>query len=156
LPLHATIGWETDTYGTRSAGTNGICFEWDLLDPKFPVEAGRAAIEEIKANQKFWQGDFYPVTPFSANTTDWLGWQLHRSDLNEGMVLVFRREDCAYSALELSLRGIEPEKSYRVELSDESRKIETRTMSGKELTTLELRLPKRRSSALVRYAMLTQ
>jgi len=153
LPLHATIGWETDTYAMRSVATAGVCFEWDILDPKFPVDAARAGIEEMKSCQKFWSGDFCPLTPFSFETNAWMAWQLDRPDLGEGMVLAFRRENCPYSALELKLSGIKPDAQYRVEVSDESRKVETKTVSGKELQTMELHLPARRSSVLVRYAL---
>ena len=153
LPLHATIGWESDTYAMRSVALAGVCFEWDILDPKFPVDVAKAGIEEINACKKYWSGDFYPATPFSFATNEWMAWQLDRPDLNEGMVLAFRREDCPYPSMELSLRAIKADGKYDVSISDENRKVETKTMSGKELAGMELHLPTRRSSVLVRYSL---
>ena len=141
------------SYSSRSAGCAGVCFEWDILDPKFPVELAKADVEEIKANQKYWSGDYYPLTPFSFGTQQWMAWQLDRPDLGEGVVMAFRREDCPYTGLELSLRAIKADGSYRVELIDQERHVENKTMTGKELAAMELQLPKR-GSAIVRYALM--
>jgi hypothetical protein len=65
--------------------------------------------------------------------------------------MVFRREDCPYSSLQLPLRGMDPHKTYAVEFSDDDRKVETRMIPGSEMEALEVRLPKMRSSLLVHY-----
>ena len=106
LPLHATIGWDMDAYQCRSSATAGFCGEWDILDPRFPFDQGRAAIAEIKANRKYWYGDFYPLTPCAMADDAWIAWQLHRPDLDEGLVLAFRRKDCRKSSLGVKLRGL--------------------------------------------------
>ena len=48
LPVHATIGWSTAAYDCRSSATAGFLGEWDILDPKFPVEGARTRIAEIR------------------------------------------------------------------------------------------------------------
>ena len=84
LPLHATIGWDVGAYECRSSATGGFCGEWDILDKSFPLEQARAAIAEIKANRKYWYGDFYPLTPCTPAADVWIAWQLHRSGPGRG------------------------------------------------------------------------
>ncbi|HZZ42348.1 MAG TPA: alpha-galactosidase [Tepidisphaeraceae bacterium] len=153
LPLHATIAWETSAYAARSAGAAGICMEWDILDPKFPLTQARADIEEIKSNQKYWQGNFYPLTPYSFDTNVWLAWQLDRPDLHEGIALIFRRGTCPYSAMQIPFRALDPNAAYHVELVNDEHQIQTRTMTGRDLIGLDLRLPHPESSMLIRYRL---
>jgi alpha-galactosidase len=152
LPTHATIGWETGTYECRSAATDGFCGEWDILAPKFPFDSVKKCITEIKENRKYWTGDYYPLTPWTMAPDRWLAWQLHRPDLDEGMILAFRHQGCPYSALQVQLRGIKPDQNYLVHFIDEEHHSISRTMSGKKLAALELQIPATRQSLLVRYA----
>jgi alpha-galactosidase len=153
LPLHATIGWDVGAYECRSSATSGFCGEWDILNRSFPLDQARASIAEIKANRKYWYGDFYPLTPCTPAADAWMAWQLHRSDLDEGMVLAFRRKDCPQAALQVKLRRLKPEKSYTVTFIDDQRHSTVKTMSGRELASLALSLPAPRSSLVVRYAL---
>jgi alpha-galactosidase len=151
LPLHATIGWDPSTYDCRSSAAAGFCAEWDILDKNFPFDQARACIAEMKENRPFFAGDYYPLTHWSMSHDQWMAWQFHRPDLDAGIVLAFRRKDCPYPALEAKLRGINPERNYSVSFIDDQHKATTKTMTGRELSTLELRLLDRHSSLLVRY-----
>ncbi|MGA2035549.1 MAG: alpha-galactosidase [Thermoguttaceae bacterium] len=153
LPLHATIGWDAGAYECRSSATSGFCGEWDILDKSFPFDQARASIAEIKANRKYWYGDFYPLTPCTLAADVWIAWQLHRCDLEEGMILAFRRKDCPQPTLPVKLRSLKPGKSYTVTFIDDQRQRTIKTMSGRELASLALSLPTPRSSLLVRYAL---
>ena len=103
-------------------------------------------------NRKYWSGDYYPLTPWTMAPDRWLAWQMHRPDLDEGIVLAFRHQDCPYSALEVNLNGLKPEETYVVRFIDEDHHAVTKKMSGKELTSLELHIPKRHESLLIRHA----
>jgi alpha-galactosidase len=59
-------------------------------------------------------GDYYPLTPYSLETTSWMGWQFDRPDLGTGMVQVFRQSESIYKAADLRLHGLDPEARYRV------------------------------------------
>ena len=48
----------------------------------------------------------------------WMAFQFQRTDLHEGMVLVFRRADAENTNLILQLKGIIPETEYSVEFLD--------------------------------------
>ena len=116
------------------------------------MEQAKAALAEVKENQKFWYGDFYPLARCDLGADQWAAYQFHRADLDAGLVLAFRRAECNYPALSASLRGIKPERQYAVEFIDDARQAVRKTLSGRQLIDdLELRIPKKGASLLVRY-----
>lgn len=153
IPLHTACGWTPDPYEFRSSATGGAICQWAYLDEGFPMDLARATIAEAKANQPYWYGDFYPLTPCTTALDQFIAYQLHRADLNAGLVLAFRRPECELIGLIVALRGLDPKATYAVEVLDDARKKETRQVTGKELLSggLELRLPQKGSSLLVRY-----
>jgi alpha-galactosidase len=152
LPLHATIGWEPGTYECRSSAAAGFCAEWDILDPQFPLAKARACIREMTENRPYWTGDYYPLTPWTMDADRWMAWQLHRADLDAGIVLAFRHKDSPYPTLQVELGGLNLARKYRVQFIDEEHHVAEKTLTGQDLRALELRLPARHTSLLVRYA----
>jgi alpha-galactosidase len=153
VPLNASFTWDQGTYDIRSYATEGLLGEWDLLDPKFPAEAIRAAFAEVRENQKYWTGDFYPLTPSTTAADRWMAYQFDRPDLSSGIVLAFRHAQSPDGSLKVALRGIVPEANYHVDFIDEDRKSTLKRMAGKELAKLQLQIPRQRASLLVRYAV---
>jgi alpha-galactosidase len=152
VPLFTACAWEPKAYTLRSTATGGAITQFDYLNEKFSVREARAALAEVKENQKFWYGDFYPLTRAALGTETLAAWQLHRADLEAGLVLAFRRSECPYPVLQTGLRGLTPARRYTVEFSDENRQRTRRTMTGRQLmSNFELRLPQRGTSLLVRY-----
>jgi alpha-galactosidase len=109
---------------------------------------------EISANRDYWNGDFYPLTPWTMSPSLWMAWQLHRPDWDAGIILAFRHEDSPYASMQVSLRGIKPERNYEVKFIDEQYRVTTKQMSGEKLAALELNIPNRHQSLLVRYIKL--
>ncbi len=152
VPLSTSCAWEPKPYVLRSAATGGSITQFDYLNEKFSMDDARAALAEVKENQKYWYGDFYPLTRASLGPDAFQAWQLHRADLDAGIVLAFRRSDCPYPVLQADLRAINPAGNYTVEFIDEARNVEKQTLSGRELTSdFELRIPKKAASLLIRY-----
>jgi alpha-galactosidase len=152
LPLHEICAWTPDAYEMRSTSGAGAIVQFAFLDSKFSIEAARQAVAEMKENQKYFYGDFYPLTACSTDPSQFLAYQVHRADLGAGLVLAFRRAKCNSSAISVALGGIEPEAEYKVEFNDEQRQKTTKTMSGRTLATdLSLIIPQRGASLLVRY-----
>jgi len=116
------------------------------------MDLAKATLAEAKADQKYWYGDFYPLTPCSVSPGDWMAYQFHRADLNEGLILAFRRAESPYTGLEVHLKGLDPAKTYRLSFIDDARKVTSREMKGRELTEgWELRMPAKGTSLVVRY-----
>jgi len=153
LPLHTACGWTPDPYEFRSSATGGAICQFAYLDGDFPVDLAGATVAEARENAKFWYGDFYPLTSCTTTPDHWAAYQFHRPDLNAGLVLVFRRSESNYTALELALKGLDPATTYTVEFIDDARAKSSKTMTGQALmSSTELRLPDKGSSLLVRYA----
>jgi len=152
VPLFGACAWTPEAYDLRSAATTGVICQFPVLDEKFSFKAARVALAEVKDNQKYWYGDFYPLTPSVVGPGALMAWQLHRSDLDAGIVLTFRRSECPYPVLQTNLRGLNPQASYRVEFSEEGRARKRRTLTGQQLmNNFELRLSERHTSLMVRY-----
>jgi len=153
VPLLGACAWTPEAYDVRSAATAGIVCQFPVFDEKFSFEAARAALAEVKENQKYWYGDFYPLTSCDLGPGALVAWQLHRSDLDAGVVMAFRHSQCPYPVLQARLRGLNREASYHLDLFEEGRTNQVRTLTGRQLANnFELRMSKRGTSLLVRYA----
>ena len=102
-------------------------------------------------NQKYWHGDFYALTPCTIASDQWIARRCHRPDLDEGIVLAFRRADSPLASLHVKLGGLNAARTYEVAWIAEDRHSTTRKLVGRELAEIELRLAKPRTSVLVRY-----
>ena len=152
LPLHEICAWTTDAYEMRSTSGAGGIVQFDFLGPGYSTEAARAAVAELKENQKYFYGDFYPLTGCSTEPEAFLAYQLHRPDLDAGLVLAFRHAKCKTMEITAALGGIKPEAMYQVDFIDEARRKTTKTLSGRLLAKgLALSIPHPQASLLVRY-----
>ena len=75
-------------------------------------------------------GDYYPLTPYSIQLTDWIAWQFDRPDLGGGVIQAFRRDKNESPMQVLRLIGLVPSANYEITDHDGGA---PRTMSGKEL-----------------------
>ena len=152
LPLHEICAWTSDAYEMRSTSGPGGIIQFDYLGPGYSAEAARAAVAELKENQKYFYGDFYPLTRCSTEPEAFLAYQLHRPDLGAGLVLAFRRAKCNSAEITAALGGVKPEARYQVDFIDEARQKTSRTLDGSRLAKgLVLTIPQPRASLLVRY-----
>ena len=128
-----------------------IC-QFDYLDEKFPMDQAKIALAEVKENRKYWYGDFYPLTPVSNATDQFAAWQFHRADLDEGIVLAFRRDHCPQAGIIAGLGAIDPAGRYTVDMTDEKGVTASSEADGKELqSNLVLRIPEKGQSLAVKY-----
>ena len=120
------------------------------LDEGFPFEDAKRILAAAKDNQKYWYGDFYALTAQTTTDDAWCAYQLHRPDLNAGIAVVFRRGNSNYTGLEGALRGLVPGQTYAIELGESEAAAEK--MSAEKLSAgVELRLPQKGSSQIIRY-----
>jgi len=130
IPYYGSGCYFTDTYSARSyimpcsgyGGTNA---------------ATRLAYEECRSVAPFMLGDYYPLTPYSIQLTDWIAWQFDRPDLKSGVIQAFRRDKNTEPMQLLRLLGLAPSAKY--EITDHDGGV-PRTMSGKELMEKGLRV----------------
>ncbi len=116
LPWQGSGVYFIDTYAVRS-----------FLLPGFGVippgnwaqsETGRAAVrkayDECRKVAPLMLGDYYPLTPYSLKTDQWIAWQFQRPELGQGVVQAFRRADAMDETLTVRLCGLEPDARYEV------------------------------------------
>ncbi len=152
LPLHAACGWAAAPYEVRAATTAGLICQWPYLDEDFPAERARALVEEAKTLQKYWYGDLYPLTTGMIGPEQWCAFQLHRSDLGEGIVMAFRRVKSPYTGIRVALSALNADKTYVVERTGDDGNTATDEMPGKQMMEgFDLTLPGPATSLVVRY-----
>lgn len=115
----------------------------------FPKETAQRLTQEFKRIRHFFYGDFYPLTTYSVSFDTWLAYQFHKEDLDQGIVLAFRRPQCEVQTLTVRLWGLSPQANYEVHFEDSGIK---RRLQGKQLADgLELSTQKQPGSLLMTY-----
>lgn len=118
VPLHMAARGAAlkkgNEYEIRSVMTAGLMTRlWDEGDGEMAHDAKRL-LEQYLSIQKFYYGDYYPLTPYSQDNTVWLAWQFDCPEDGEGMVQAFRREESVYESAQFKLRGLSPDANYIV------------------------------------------
>ena len=113
---------------------------------------GPAVWTDAKTGLKVhWDALRYADYPAVDWVLHWVATQYHRSDLNEGMILAFRRPDSPYCAVQVSLRGIDPNAIYEVSRDSTGRKDKEMVPGSSRIRGVEIVLPQKRSSDLIVY-----
>jgi alpha-galactosidase len=142
-----------DDYSFHSAMASALCLGWPAEDPKFDTTRARLLCERYRQVRRLFNKDWYPLTPYSLDPSAWLGVQFNAPEDHEGVILVFRREQSPQPELRVSLRGVDPKSSYELTWQCTGRK---ETVQGASLRDGYLiRLPEKRSSALILYRKTT-
>ncbi len=152
LPLFSCVSWDPSPYTFRSAANPGAIMQYNFLEPDYDRDAAVASVREAKAYQKFWYGDFYPLSPAGSGKTNDVAWQLHRPDLDAGLVYFFRQPNSPYPQFEAKLRQIDPDSQYRVVVKANSYDGDAPVvLSGKELQERRLESAQRGSAIVIEY-----
>jgi len=97
----------------------------------------------------YFEGDFHPLTARTDIAPDkWCAYQLHRTDLDAGFVLVFRRPKCESDTFAPSLGGLDPSAEYALE---EWNGGCLGRVCGEKLKTRAIKVPDPRGFSLVFY-----
>jgi len=138
LPLHGLGAATTDDLALRSG--MGACggFSINYRNPK-AVAALRKHLDSYLKVRPIFTGNFYPLTPHNLDTSSWIAWQFHRTDLGEGIVQVFRRPEAGNETLTVKLRGLAPQQRYEIENLDGGKEARTgeELMRGFDITLRE-------------------
>ncbi len=145
----AVFDMRTNPYAFHSLIGGALCAGWDPRAAGFDRELAAARIREFKALRHLTVGDFYPLLPYTLEADQWIGYQFHREDLDEGLMLVFRREKSPYAAVDVALRGLTPKRLYELTFADGG---PPRRATGEELArSLRITIDRSPGSSLIRY-----
>jgi len=163
LPFHGTGTVATRKapyYGSGYTPVESYAF-WSNAGPSFGCgfdmrvkELDYAALRRLfgqwRQTSASYYGDFYPLTPCSRNNTVWIAWQFDRTEVGEGMVQAFRRDENTEGSKTLRLRGLEPDARYEVANLDVG---EPQQVSGRELMEngLVINIADKPGAAIVTY-----
>ena len=149
FPQHGTGSIVTDIYVARSSYSGSMVTGWNLYDNDFPKEKAKYIYDEYKKIRHLFQGDYYPLTDYSTKFDNWLAYQFHRDDLNEGMALVFRRPKSDKISQTICFKALDDETLYEI-CYENNGAVYTRY--GKELKTgVDIRILDKPGSELITY-----
>jgi alpha-galactosidase len=136
-------------YAFHSALASTLCLGWIADKPGFDTKQAKEFLERYRRVRHLLIGAWYPLFPYSRIRNQWMGSQYHRPDLNEGMILVFRRPLSPYRTAELIFRGLDAEATYQLIHENTGKK---ELIEGSQLMeNYEITLPQKRQSILIVY-----
>jgi alpha-galactosidase len=114
VPYYGTEVDGLGPYAFRSQMCPSLMLRYDMRRKDLNYgEIGRL-ISQWREINKYYYGDYYPLTSYSTAPDAWLAWQFDRSDSGDGMVQAFRRPGSACEDAHLKLKGLDADARYRV------------------------------------------
>ncbi len=112
-----------------------------------PFDQVKQVWDDLKSYNYLMSGDFYPLSDFSLNDNSSMVFQYDYPEKGEGCVICFRRANSPYPEIELLLKAIDPQATYKiVDLDSANEKI----VKGAELEKFSIKLD-RLESRVVKY-----
>lgn len=159
VPLSGTspVAEPYDTYAFRSALSAASSFSIDEFgltkkqdnDPQLWEWHRKMMIEFLRV-RPYWYGDFYPLMSCSLKPDTWMAYQLHRSDMEEGVVAAYRRSESPLTTAEFNLNGLTCQATYEFEDVDSGEKWQLVT-SNQGSTNLNVTISTPRTARLLFY-----
>jgi alpha-galactosidase len=142
-------------YLFRSGFNAGIAFAEDIRQAGYPRDLLQQGIAEGKRIRKYFYGDFYPLVESGADQTGWCVMQYHRAMQNDGMLMVFRRDQSPATQSECvcHLRDIDRSATYRITLYREYEPESTTIVRGSDLQELSLKINDAPGSVILEYKL---
>jgi alpha-galactosidase len=114
LPLFGTGEISPDPYRFRSALVNYINCCTDMRERDRDFTPYRTYFENWREVNKYFYGDYFPLTDYSLERNVWMAWQFALPDRSEGMVQVFRRDESPYVSARFKLHDLDADAIYAV------------------------------------------
>ena len=86
----------------------------DIRVREIDYDALRQLVGQWRNVNRYYYGDYYPLTAYSRANTEWIAWQFHDPDTNSGLIQAFRRGECEATSIQLKLRGLDPAARYEL------------------------------------------
>lgn len=139
-----------DKYAFRSAHIPWFTFSYDVRRDDNNYDDAAAFIKEWRETNMYFYGDYFPLTPWSNDLDSWIGWEFKDFNSEEGIVQMFRRDNCPDSEIYVRMFDIDPDSTYEFISYDG---YPTETYSGLELIEkgLCVKIANPRGSALLKF-----
>ncbi len=138
-----------DDYSFHSTLASSLILGWIADGEGFDMGRARTITDTYREIRHLLNGDWYGLTGYSRDESNWLASQYHRADLDEGMVLAFRRKECREDTLRVQLKGLNPATTYEVRFTSTGR---CELFTGEQLAdALDLTISRTPGSDLILY-----
>ena len=162
VPLNTTITGNLSTsneYKVRSSMTAGLCYSvfsaGDVPQPEFnyaafPFDAVKKSVEQYLSLQKYFYGDFYPLTEYTQMEDSWYAYQFDLPEAGEGIVVAVKRPLSNFTQAAFPPQGLAADADYEVTNLDSG---ESRNLTGRDLVAngVVVRLTEKPDSVVFRY-----
>lgn len=150
IPWHGLCTRVIEPYAFRSMMCPAVAMGWDMRRNDLDYNLARRLIAQWREVAPNYMGDYYPLTPYSYDSSVWMAWQFNRPEVGEGIVQAFRRVDCMEKSSRFKLRGLDPDARYILSDLDAGKPRET---TGRELMEqgLTISLGNRPAASVVLY-----
>ncbi|PWU20929.1 MAG: hypothetical protein C5B50_02950 [Verrucomicrobia bacterium] len=138
-----------DKYSFHSTLAASLIPGWIADAPDFDRATARKLLDRYREIRPLLIGAWYPLLPYSRSPRDWLAMQFHRPELDEGLLLFFRRSENPFRTVEVALHGLQMGGLY--DLTFDSTRKKMRTRGGALMKEFLVTLPERHSSEMVTY-----
>jgi len=113
FPFFGTGTSKTGDYEILSTICPHFTACWDQRDDAIDFPRIKGLVDQWREYGKDYFGDYYPLTAYSLDSADWIGWQFHNPETGGGTIQVFRREKAEAASKTLPLFALDAEKKYR-------------------------------------------
>lgn len=150
IPYHGLGSVATDSVSLRSGMGTCSSFAIDYRDDQ-AVENLRKHLTEYRQIRQVFARDFYPLSEWTDQTTEWLVYQFDDPESGSGIVQAFRGKNEKPSSMRIQLKGLQPTLRYSVR--DWDRAGEKIEMTGAELMEvgLELKRDEKPQAVVIEY-----
>ena len=114
VPYHGTGVNSVEPYIFRSQMTPAVGIGLDPATYPDGYKRWKRLSEQWRQVSTYYFGDYYPLTPYSLDKTEWMAWQFDVPEKGEGMVQAFRRPESPFESARFRLRGLDAAATYTV------------------------------------------
>lgn len=133
---------QKDIYYQRSSMLLSFHGCEDVFQQGYDFDKNREWMQEWREVAHCFYGDYFPLTPYSRDDREWIGWQFNLEDEGEGLVQMFMRPQAPYREAYFKLKNLDEHAVY--EVKDYNAGISVK-MKGENLMTVGLRMTMRKS-----------
>jgi alpha-galactosidase len=120
--VFSAIAQLPDNYNFLSSAPASLALGWKLYASKFNHELAQKYLDVHKRIGPLLIDSWYPLTNPNLETSQWMASQYHRTDLNQGLIIAYRRADSVYRVIDVNLREIDDSAEYELEYLISGRK----------------------------------
>jgi alpha-galactosidase len=113
IPYNGTGVYIDNVYQVRSHDCSWLGYgQRDPLKPGADWSLMKRMVAEFRIKSAYFDGDYYPLLPYTLSDAAWMAWQYDCPERGEGVVQAFRHAKSAEESLGARLQGLEPDAVY--------------------------------------------